>query len=127
MQKRILIVEDDNDLRDLLRIVLLEEGFQVDTCPEGKAAMQALEAAKKDKKNLPHMVILDLNMPIVDGWKVARWLDEDPELKDIPVIVTSATKDQGEAAKALHADAYLVKPFTTDEILTIVELFSLLS
>ena len=127
MQKRILIVEDDNDLRDLLRIVLLEEGFQVDTCPEGKAAMQTLEAAKKDKKDLPHMVILDLNMPIVDGWKVAKWLDEDPELTDIPVIVTSATRDQGEAAKALHADAYLVKPFTTDEILTIVELFSLLS
>ena len=53
MQKRILIVEDDNDLRDLLRIVLLEEGFQVDTCPEGKAAMQMLEAASESLSGRP--------------------------------------------------------------------------
>jgi CheY-like chemotaxis protein len=65
-------------------------------------------------------------MPVVDGWKVAAWLNEDPVLGDIPVIVTSATREQGEAAKALHADAFLVKPFTTDEILGVVELFSLL-
>jgi CheY-like chemotaxis protein len=121
----ILIVEDDKQLRDVLRIVLTEEGFNVEVCPHGQAAMDTLEAAKKDKK-LPAMIILDLNMPVVDGWKVAAWLNEDPILGDIPVIVTSATREQGEAAKALHADAFLVKPFTTDEILGVVELFSLL-
>lgn len=126
MSQRILIVEDDKDLRDLLRIVLTEEGFAVDTCPNGKVALDRLEVWKKDNA-LPAMVILDLNMPVVDGWKVAAHIEDDPALRDIPVIVTSATRDQGEAAKALHADAYLVKPFTTDEILGIVELFSLLS
>lgn len=126
MSQRILIVEDDKDLRDLLRIVLTEEGFAVDTCPNGKVALDRLEVWKKENA-LPAMVILDLNMPVVDGWKVAAHIEEDPALRDIPVIVTSATRDQGEAAKALHADAYLVKPFTTDEILGIVELFSLLS
>jgi CheY-like chemotaxis protein len=126
VSQRILIVEDDKDLRDLLRIVLTEEGFAVDTCPNGKVALDRLEVWKKENA-LPAMVILDLNMPVVDGWKVAAHIEEDPALRDIPVIVTSATRDQGEAAKALHADAYLVKPFTTDEILGIVELFSLLS
>lgn len=70
MSQRILIVEDDKDLRDLLRIVLTEEGFGVDTCPNGKVALDRLEVWKKDNA-LPSMVILDLNMPVVDGWKVA--------------------------------------------------------
>ena len=125
MTQTILIVEDDNQLRDVLHIVLTEEGFHVEEAPHGQAAMDQLEAAKHSHK-LPAMIILDLNMPVVDGWTVAKWLDADPQLGDIPVIVTSATREQGEAAKALHADAYLVKPFTTDEIVGLVELFSLL-
>jgi CheY-like chemotaxis protein len=125
VSRRILIVEDDNELRDLLQIVLREEGFEVETCENGQLAIDHLQRGKKDK-NLPSMVILDLNMPVLDGWEVASRLEADPELQDIPVIVSSATKEQGEKAKALHADAYLVKPFTTDEILGVVELFSLL-
>jgi CheY-like chemotaxis protein len=123
---RILIVEDDQELRDLLQIVLREEGFEVESCENGQLAMDRLREGKKNH-DLPSMVILDLNMPVLDGWEVAARLDADPELKDIPVIVSSASKEQGEKAKKLHADAYLVKPFTTDEILGIVELFSLLS
>ncbi len=126
MTKNILIVEDDDQLRDLLQIVLIEEGFKVDTCPDGKTAMAKLEAGKT-QSSLPAMVILDLNMPVIDGWTVAKWLNADPVLDPIPVIVTSATEEQGEKAKALHADAYLVKPFSTDEILGVVELFTLLN
>ncbi len=125
MSRQILIVEDDHELRDLLQIVLREEGFEVETCENGQLAIERLQEGKKNK-NLPSMVILDLNMPVLDGWEVASRLDADPELRDIPVIVSSATKEQGEKAKTLHADAYLVKPFTTDEILGVVELFSLL-
>ncbi len=125
MSRRILIVEDDYELRDLLQIVLKEEGFEVETCGNGEMAMDRLTQAKQDQ-DLPAMVILDLNMPVLNGWEVASRLDADPDLRDIPVIVTSATREQGETAKSLHADAYLVKPFTTDEILGVVELFSLL-
>jgi CheY-like chemotaxis protein len=120
-----LIVEDDNELRSLLSIVLREEGFEVQTCRDGQAAMDNLNEARQ-ARDYPSMVILDLNMPVVNGWEVASWLNADPDLDSIPVIVTSATREQGEKAKALHADAFLVKPFTTDEILGIVELFSLL-
>jgi twitching motility two-component system response regulator PilG len=123
--KTILIVEDDDGLRDVLEIVLREEGFQVELCPDGQVAMDTL-TADKNRGKLPTMIILDLNMPVVDGWQVSKWLDADPVLGKIPVIVTSATEQQGEAAKALHADAYLVKPFSTDEILGVVGLFSLL-
>lgn len=125
MSQRILIVEDDDGLREILEIVLKQEGFVVDTCPDGKQAEEYLEIAKKEKRALA-MVILDLNMPIIDGWQLSKWLDADPELRNIPVVVISATEEHGEAAKRLHADAYLVKPFTTDEILGVVSLFSLL-
>ncbi len=124
MARRILVVEDDDLLRSILQIVLTEAGFDVQVCPHGKAAMELLETAKKDGL-LPSMVILDLTMPLVDGWQVAAWLDADPMLRDIPVVVTSATEEHGAAAKSLHADAYLVKPYDTDEILGIVDLFSL--
>jgi len=129
VKKQILIAEDDRDLRDILRIVLTEEGFDVVTADDGQEAMNRLKDARDQKPgvSLPAMIILDLNMPIVDGWKVAAWLDGEPALRDIPVIVTSATEEHGAAAKALHADAYLVKPFSSDEILGIVELFALLS
>lgn len=125
MADRILIVEDDYQLRDLLKIVLTDEGFEVDIAPDGQVAIDHLTQAKVTK-TLPKLILLDLNMPIVDGWKVAAWLNADIDLRNIPLVVTSATQEHGEQAKALYADAYLVKPFTTDEILGIVSLLSLL-
>ncbi|HLY28026.1 MAG TPA: response regulator [Aggregatilineales bacterium] len=125
MTHRILVVEDDPQLRKILQMVLTDEGFGVDLAPNGQAALDHLEACKTNGQ-LPSMIILDLTMPVVDGWEVARRVDADPALRDIPLIVTSATQEQGESAKALHADAYLVKPFSTDEILGVVELFSFL-
>ena len=126
MSQRILIVEDDDGLREILQLVLQQEGFVVDTCADGQQALDYFEVAKKENRRLA-MVMLDLNMPGVDGWEVSKWLDSDPVLGKVPVVVISATQEHGEAAKKLHADAYLVKPFSTDEILGVVGLFSLLS
>jgi CheY-like chemotaxis protein len=122
----ILVVEDDDLLRGLLKIVLSQEGFAVQVCTNGQVALDYLTEAKQGKAVLPKMIILDLSMPVVDGWTVAKSLDADPELRDIPVVVTSATEEHGEAAKKLHADAYLVKPYDTEEILGVVTLFALL-
>jgi len=121
---KILIVEDDFQLRDLLKIVLQEEGFTCDIAPDGRVAMNQLTAAK-EAQQLPNLIILDLNMPIVDGWKVAAWLGADDVLKEIPLVVTSATQEKGEEAKALGADAYLVKPFSADEIIGLATLLSM--
>ncbi len=126
VRKRLVIAEDDKQLRDLLQIVLQAEGFEVIACPEGRATIQYLTAAR-DAGKLPSIILLDLNMPFVDGWAVAAWLDADPALCEVPVIVISATEAHGKAAKALHADAYLVKPFTTDEIIGVVSLFAMFS
>ncbi len=127
MAGSILVVEDDDLLRGLLKIVLGQEGFTVHVSENGKAALDYLTEVKESKGQLPRMIILDLSMPIVDGWTVAKWLDADPLLRDIPVVVTSATEEHGEAAKKLHADAYLVKPYDTEEILGVVTLFDLLA
>jgi chemosensory pili system protein ChpA (sensor histidine kinase/response regulator) len=123
-QKRIVIAEDDAPLREFLRIVLEEEGFEVLGCPDGRVCIDVLQTSR-DRNDIPAMILLDLNMPKIDGWEVAAWLDADPILSSVPVIVISATEAHGKAAKALNADAYLVKPFTTDEILGVVGLFSL--
>jgi len=129
MSDRILVVEDDIMLRSILEIVLTEAGYAVDECENGQIAMDRLTELrdKHDPDALPMMVILDLAMPVVDGWQVAAWMDADPALRDIPVIVTSATEEHGEAAKKLHADAYLVKPYNTDEIVGVVGLISALN
>jgi CheY-like chemotaxis protein len=124
-RKKIVVAEDDAPLREFLRIVLESEGFQVIACPDGRITIDVLTTAR-DRGDLPTMILLDLNMPKIDGWEVAAWLDADPRLCNVPVIVISATEAHGKAAKALNADAYLVKPFTTDEILGIVGLFALL-
>jgi CheY-like chemotaxis protein len=123
--RRVLVVEDDDDLRDILKIVLREEGLEVHTCVNGQEALDYLEANRAPEKR-PSIILLDLNMPVLDGWKVSEWLHKDPDLGSIPLAVISATQQQGEQVKALYADAYIVKPFTTDEILGIVGLFSLL-
>jgi two-component system, OmpR family, phosphate regulon response regulator PhoB len=123
--QQIIIAEDDKMLRELLQIVLREEGFEVVAFPDGRSAIQFLSISR-DQGKIPSIIILDLNMPFVDGWGVASWLDADEVLGKIPVIVISATESHGKAAKSLHVDAYLVKPFTTDEILGVVGLFSML-
>ena len=120
---RILVVEDDELLRTILQIVLTQEGFTVQLCSNGQDAKNTL-SADRDRNELPEMVILDLTMPVLDGWQVAAWMDADPLLRDVPVVVTSATEEHGAAASALHADAYLVKPYDTDEILGVVALFT---
>ena len=126
MSDQIMIVEDDHMLRSILEIVLSEAGYEIDVCEDGQVAIDRLTELrdKHDPEELPMMVILDLSMPVVDGWQVAAWIDADPALRDIPVIVTSATEEYGEKAKKLHADAYLVKPYSTDEILGAIALFS---
>lgn len=124
-KKRISIAEDDRALREILRIVLMEEGFAVTTCRDGRDMITHLTMVR-DSGNLPDIIILDLNMPFITGWEVASWLDNDPQLCDIPVIVISATEAHGKAAKSLNVDSYLVKPFTTDEIVGVVSLFALL-
>lgn len=128
LNPKIMLVDDDHYLVDILKIVLKEEGYTPITCSDGQQAKDLLSTTKEsgNAKDLPKMILLDLNMPVMDGWKVAEWLHTDPVLDRIPLIVISATKEEGEQARALHSDAYLVKPFTTDELLGAITLMTLI-
>jgi CheY-like chemotaxis protein len=109
----ILIVEDDADLREMMAQLLSLEGFRAATVANGKEALQYLGASE-----CPEVILLDLMMPVMDGWEFRRRQRADPNLSDVPVIVLSAI-DQPQA-RDLHADAFLKKPLDFDRLLKLV-------
>ena len=108
---RILVVEDNRDTSILLRDLLVAEGYEVESVPTGEAALVALERT-------PALVLLDLMLPGLSGWEVARRLRHDPRTSGVPIIAVSALARSQERESALHAgcDAYVAKPFTPDEL-----------
>jgi CheY-like chemotaxis protein len=82
----ILIVDDDEDVRQAVEEVLTDEGYETRGATNGKEAIAALEGA--DQR--PDLILLDLMMPVMDGWDFLFWLDERPDLRDTPVAIMSA-------------------------------------
>jgi CheY-like chemotaxis protein len=109
----ILIVEDDADLREMMAQLLSLEGFRAATVANGKEALQYLSTGE-----CPEVILLDLMMPVMDGWEFRRRQRADPALSDVPVIVLSAI-DQPRA-RDLHADVFLKKPLDFDRLLQLV-------
>jgi CheY-like chemotaxis protein len=107
--KRILIVEDAECSLDLL-VQLLEDSYQVLTAADGAAAL--LVAGRE----LPDLIIMDLSLPVMNGWEATRRVKADPTLRRIPVIALSAHAMLGDEEKALQCgcDDYLSKPFDED-------------
>ena len=116
MAKRILVVDDDDNIVNLERTILEQKGFEVTTASGGAEALQILAERPFD------LVLLDVMMPEVDGFTVCRKIKEDARLKDLPVIFLTA-KGGGEAlAEGFESGAvmYINKPFTANKLLTIV-------
>ena len=116
MAKRILVVDDDENILNLEKTILEQKGFDVTGAGGGSEALKLL--AEKDFD----LVLLDVMMPEVDGFTVCRKIKEDPRLKDIPVIFLTA-RGGGEAlAEGFESGAvmYINKPFTANKLLTIV-------
>jgi CheY-like chemotaxis protein len=109
----VLIVEDDEDLREMMAQLLSLEGFHSATAANGREALQYLHGAQK-----PQVILLDLMMPVMDGWEFRRQQQADPDLAPVPVIVLSAL-DQGRASD-LEAAAFLKKPLDFDRLLSLV-------
>lgn len=84
MKKRILIVEDEVSIIELLHLVLTREGYEVHSCQTGRDAIAAMKAVH------PHLVILDVMLPGLDGASIVRIMGEDDTLSSTPVIITSA-------------------------------------
>jgi CheY-like chemotaxis protein len=109
----ILIVEDDADLREMMAQLLTLEGFNASTVANGREALEYLSQGDK-----PDVILLDLMMPVMDGWEFRRQQQASADLSKVPVIVLSAL-DQTRAAD-VNAVAFLKKPLDFDRLLELV-------
>lgn len=113
MSKSILVVDDDQSLRDLLRLHLSNAGYSVRTAANG------IEAGYSVLKDPPDLIITDVNMPHMDGYQFVEALKSDRTLPDIPVIFLTSMDDVSKG-KELGAVGYLTKPVRADKLLAIV-------
>jgi CheY-like chemotaxis protein len=104
--KTILIADDRDASRELLRTVLLSAGYQVVEAADGREALARADSTR------PHLILLDLQMPELDGFGVAAALRQDPRFAETPIIALTASAMQGDREKALKIGftAYLTKP-----------------
>ncbi|MFQ5888356.1 MAG: response regulator transcription factor [Candidatus Hydrothermarchaeales archaeon] len=114
MSKRILLVDDEIDIRSVYTKMLEKEGYEVATAKDGKKALEKLSEFK------PHLVILDIMMPGMDGWEVAKKIRKDQVLGDIPIIILSVKSEIEDKVKSIEeakTDRHLAKPIEFSEIL----------
>jgi CheY-like chemotaxis protein len=110
----ILVVEDDRALRETLSDALALEGYQVMDAEHGEAALRLLRGGSR-----PCLILLDLMMPVMDGWTFRRALLDDPALADIPVVVMTATSP--DRAATVDAEVILQKPLRMDAVMDVVQ------
>ena len=110
---RVLIVEDDDGIRDLVDIVLSSAGYEILTASDGAAALQVLGTVH------PDLVLLDMRMPVMDGWELARRYRALPG-PHAPIVVMTAARDAAQRAAEIDANGYLGKPFDMGELLALV-------
>jgi two-component system cell cycle response regulator DivK len=113
MSKRILVVEDHEDNRKILRILLKNTGFQMLEAWDGESA---LKSAAQER---PDLILMDIQLPGINGYDVARRIKADPELRDIPVIAVTSFALSGDEGKAREAgcDGYITKPYSPRDLL----------
>ena len=117
MSKLVLVVDDEKDIREVFQQVLELEGYRVSAVKNGKEALEWL----RNSKEKPSLILLDLMMPVMDGYEFLVELRSRAALAAIPiVIITAAGNARGEAAK-LGAAGHLQKPFKLDELLATIE------
>ena len=112
----VMIVEDDADVREILSEIVADQGFCAVSASNGRDALDELRAAPSP----PCVILLDMMMPVMDGWQFRAEQRRDPALGGIPVVVLSAHADASEAAESMHAAAFLGKPVDLDRLLEVI-------
>jgi two-component system response regulator ResD len=107
---RILVVDDDQNIRRLIRYALSDEGYQVDEASDGKAALKVIG------KQHPDIIILDMKMPGMDGWEFARAYRNLYDHR-AAIIVLTAARDAAARSMDINAESFLSKPFDLDILL----------
>jgi two-component system cell cycle response regulator DivK len=113
---RILVVEDQEDNRQILRDLLGSAGFQLIEADDGEKAI-ALASQHK-----PDLILMDIQLPLLDGYEATRRIKSDPALKAIPIIVVTSYALSGdeEKAKAAGCDAYVAKPYSPRQLMATI-------
>ncbi|HZS90192.1 MAG TPA: response regulator transcription factor [Chloroflexota bacterium] len=107
---RILVVDDDPHIRQMLAYALADEGYQVDEAADGRAALEMVSRRR------PDVILLDMKMPGMDGWEFAR-LYRERHGHQIPIVVLTAAPDVARRAADIDAEGYVSKPFDLQVLL----------
>ena len=113
----VLVVEDDEALREVVTTALSDEGYDVHAAPNGQAALDVVDRA------VPGVILLDMRMPVMDGWVFAQVYRQRPG-PHAPIIACTAAQDASRWAGEIDADAYLPKPFRLGQLLDLVERYT---
>jgi two-component system cell cycle response regulator DivK len=119
MTKRILVVEDQEDNRRIIRDLLESVGHQLIEALDGEAGVRLAQSER------PDLILMDIQLPVLDGYEATRRIKADPELRAIPIVVVTSYALSGDDAKAKAAgcDAYVAKPFSPRALLAVIRKF----
>ena len=119
MTKRILVVEDQEDNRCIIRDLLTSVGYELIEATDGEAGVRLAEAER------PDLILMDIQLPVLDGHEATRRIKQNPELRHIPIIVVTSYALSGDDVKAMEAgcDAYVAKPFSPRQLLATIRKF----
>ena len=116
MSKRILVVEDQEDNRRIVRDLLASVGYTLIEAHDGKAGVELA------REHRPDLILMDIQLPELDGYEATRRIKADPELQPIPIVVVTSYALSGDDQKAVAAgcDAYVAKPFSPRQLLATI-------
>ncbi len=118
MEKKILLVDDEEDILDFLELILEEQGYSIVKANSGREALASAQMHR------PELILLDIMMPAMDGWEVLKLLKADEEVSHIPVAMLTARTEMKDKIQGLQEGAidYICKPFATKELLDKLEI-----
>jgi two-component system cell cycle response regulator DivK len=119
MSERILVVEDQEDNRRIIRDLLTSAGYALIEAADGEAGVRLAETER------PDLILMDIQLPLLDGHEATRRIKQNQELRHIPIIVVTSYALSGDDAKAMAAgaDAYVAKPFSPRQLLAEIRKF----
>jgi len=112
---RVLVVDDNEDILSLLALILEGEGYRVETAADGREGLEAVG------RGMPDLILLDMKMPVMDGWEFAREYRAKYDRGGAPIVVLTAAADAKKYAGEIGAAAWIGKPFDLDALLDIVQ------
>jgi two-component system cell cycle response regulator DivK len=119
MTRRILVVEDQEDNRRIIRDLLTSAGYEMIEALDGEAGVRLAESER------PDLILMDIQLPVLDGHEATRRIKQNPELRHIPIIVVTSYALSGDDQKAMAAgsDGYVAKPFSPRQLLAMIRKF----